>query len=78
MRFERRPSDLCAGALSDLIWGEKETVTPVEQARDLQKLLPQATLAMPPRLGHIPRIDHPDALNAALLRHPNHTKFVCR
>jgi pimeloyl-ACP methyl ester carboxylesterase len=51
-----------------LIWGEKDTVTPIEQARDLQKLVPQATLAVLPRLGHIPQIEDPDAFNAVLLQ----------
>jgi pimeloyl-ACP methyl ester carboxylesterase len=51
-----------------IIWGEKDTVTPIEQARDLQKLLPQATLTVLPGLGHIPQIEDPDAFNDALLK----------
>lgn len=51
-----------------LIWGEKDNVTPIEQARDLQTLVPQATLAVLPGLGHIPQIEDPDAFKAALLR----------
>jgi pimeloyl-ACP methyl ester carboxylesterase len=51
-----------------IIWGEKDTVTPLEQARDLQKLLPQATLTALPGLGHIPQIEDPDAFNDALLK----------
>jgi pimeloyl-ACP methyl ester carboxylesterase len=50
-----------------LIWGERDSVTPIEQAHDLQKLLPQATLAVLPGLGHIPQIEDPVAFNAALL-----------
>ena len=51
-----------------LIWGEKDSVTPIEQARDLQKLVPQATLAVLPGLGHIPQIEDPNAFNMALLK----------
>jgi pimeloyl-ACP methyl ester carboxylesterase len=51
-----------------LIWGEKDTVTPLEQAKDLQTLLPQATLTVLPGLGHIPQIEDPLAFNAALLQ----------
>lgn len=51
-----------------IIWGERDSVTPVEQARDLQTLLPQATLTLLPGLGHIPQIEDPEAFNDALLR----------
>ncbi len=50
-----------------MIWGERDSVTPMEQARDLQRRLPQATLATLPGLGHIPQIEDPEAFNAALL-----------
>ncbi len=51
-----------------ILWGDKDTVTPVEQARDLQTLLPQATLTLLPGLGHIPQIEDPDLFNDALLK----------
>jgi len=51
-----------------LIWGEKDALTPIEQARDLAKLVPQATLSVLPGLGHIPQIEDPAAFNAALLQ----------
>jgi pimeloyl-ACP methyl ester carboxylesterase len=51
-----------------LIWGDKDSVTPIEQAKDLQQLIPQATLSVLPGLGHIPQIEDPDAFNAALLK----------
>ena len=50
-----------------LIWGEKDTVTPVQQANDLRTLVPHARLALLPGVGHIPQIEDPDAFNAALL-----------
>jgi pimeloyl-ACP methyl ester carboxylesterase len=51
-----------------LLWGEEDTVTPLEQARDLQTLLPQATLTVLPGLGHIPQIEDPITFNDALLK----------
>ena len=51
-----------------ILWGDKDTVTPVEQARDLQTLLPQATLTLLPGLGHILQIEDPDLFNDALLK----------
>jgi pimeloyl-ACP methyl ester carboxylesterase len=51
-----------------LLWGDEDTVTPLEQAHDLQTLLPQATLTVLPGLGHIPQIEDPDAFHDALLK----------
>ena len=51
-----------------ILWGDKDSVTPVDQARDLNILLPQATLTWLPGLGHIPQIEDPDAFNDALLK----------
>jgi len=50
-----------------LIWGEKDSVTPLDQAHDLQRLIPQASLSVHAGLGHIPQIEDPAAFNAALL-----------
>jgi pimeloyl-ACP methyl ester carboxylesterase len=50
-----------------ILWGDKDTVTPLEQAHDLKGLLPQATLTILPGLGHIPHIEDPAAFNDALL-----------
>ena len=52
-----------------IIWGDKDTITPVEQARDLQTLLPPETeLTLLPGLGHIPQIEDPAMFNEALLK----------
>jgi pimeloyl-ACP methyl ester carboxylesterase len=50
-----------------ILWGDKDNVTPLDQARDLNTLLPQAKLILLPGLGHIPQIEDPDAFNDALL-----------
>jgi pimeloyl-ACP methyl ester carboxylesterase len=52
-----------------ILWGDKDSVTPVEQALDLRTLLPPPTsLNLLPGLGHIPQIEDPDAFNDALLK----------
>ncbi|OAF11117.1 alpha/beta fold hydrolase [Bradyrhizobium neotropicale] len=51
-----------------ILWGEMDTVTPLEQARDLNALLPQAHLTLLPGLGHIPQIEDPQTFNDALLK----------
>ena len=52
-----------------ILWGDKDIVTPVEQALDLRTLLPpQTSLTLLPGLGHIPQIEDPDMFNDALLK----------
>ena len=52
-----------------ILWGDKDTLTPVEQALDLRALLPSDTaLTLLPGLGHIPQIEDPDMFNDALLK----------
>jgi pimeloyl-ACP methyl ester carboxylesterase len=51
-----------------LLWGDADTVTPIDQAYDLQKLVPQATLTVLPGLGHIPQIEDPALFGDALLK----------
>ena len=52
-----------------LIWGSTDTVTPLWQGRQLQKLLPRAELAVMDNVGHIPYIESPEAFNATLIRY---------
>ena len=52
-----------------ILWGDKDTITPVEQALDLRTLLPPKTdLTWLPGLGHIPQIEDPGMFNDALLK----------
>jgi pimeloyl-ACP methyl ester carboxylesterase len=52
-----------------ILWGDKDTITPVEQALDLRTLLPPDTdLTLLPGLGHIPQIEDPGMFNDALLK----------
>lgn len=52
-----------------ILWGDKDTITPLEQALDLRTLLPpQTSLTLLPGLGHIPQIEDPAMFNDALLK----------
>ncbi len=50
-----------------ILWSDKDTVTPLDQAQDLQVLLPRASLTILSGVGHIPQIEDPIAFNAALV-----------
>ena len=49
-----------------LIWGEQDTVTPLDQGRRAVALVPGAELITLPDVGHIPQIEAPNALLDAL------------
>ncbi|CAN7172946.1 alpha/beta hydrolase [Bradyrhizobium sp. LjRoot220] len=52
-----------------ILWGDKDSITPAEQALDLRTLLPpETTLTLLPGLGHIPQIEDPTLFNDALLK----------
>lgn len=50
-----------------LVWGDKDTITPLWQGEKLQKLIPNASLSVLSDLGHIPQIESPDKFNKVLL-----------
>lgn len=50
-----------------VIWGERDTVTPLAQGLHLASLFVDGTLVTLPRIGHIPQLEAPDAFNAQLL-----------
>ena len=41
-----------------LVWGELDSITPVQQAEALRKLVPGARLTVLPGVGHIPQIEN--------------------
>ena len=57
-----------------ILWGDRDTVTPLAQAEDLRTLMPAAGLTILPGLGHIPQIEDPDAFNRALVAQVNGMK----
>ncbi len=61
-----RPSPRARSSTA-IIWGDKDTVTPLGQAEDLHSLIPAATFTLLPGLGRIPQIEDPDAFNRALV-----------
>ena len=50
-----------------VIWGDRDSVTPIEQGRDLAHLLRASSWAELAGIGHIPAIEAPARFNAALL-----------
>lgn len=50
-----------------LIWGSTDTVTPLWQGRQLQKLMPQSELSVLDNVGHIPYIENAKAFNDTLV-----------
>ncbi len=50
-----------------IIWGDKDTTTPLAQGEELAALIPRARLTILPDVGHIPQIEDPDAFHDALL-----------
>jgi pimeloyl-ACP methyl ester carboxylesterase len=49
-----------------LVWGDRDTTTPLDQGRRLAGLA-GAPLSILPEVGHIPQIEAPAAFQAALL-----------
>ena len=49
-----------------LIWGEADTVTPLDQGRHIAELTRARSLKLLPGVGHIPHIEDPKAFLAAL------------
>jgi pimeloyl-ACP methyl ester carboxylesterase len=50
-----------------LVWGSKDTVTPLDQGHRLAGRIPGARLVVLEGLGHIPQIESPGRFNQALL-----------
>lgn len=49
-----------------LIWGDKDTVTPLAQGQALAELVPGAALTVLPDVGHIPQVEDPASFQRAL------------
>jgi len=50
-----------------VLWGAKDSITPLAQGQDLARLIPGARLEVLPLAGHIPAIEDERDFNAALL-----------
>lgn len=51
-----------------LLWGEHDPLVPLTYARQMQQLIPNATLRIVPRAGHVPMWENARAFNDELLR----------
>jgi len=51
-----------------LIWGDRDTVTPLAQGRHLAALLPQVQFELLEGIGHIPQLEDEAAFNVLLLK----------
>ncbi|GGD45200.1 alpha/beta fold hydrolase [Muriicola marianensis] len=49
-----------------IIWGENDSVTPPNVAREFHDLLPDSDLFWIPKCGHAPMMEHPDEFNEIL------------
>ena len=51
-----------------VIWGDRDTITPLEQGQRLAGLAPGAQLLVLDGVGHIPQIEAPQRFNDLLLK----------
>lgn len=49
-----------------IIWGDHDTISPIENFTKLQALSPKATLSSLPNVGHMPHLENTELFNAAL------------
>lgn len=49
-----------------LIWGDRDTITPLDRAREAQRLFAGSKLAVLPGIGHVPQIEDAGAFHHAL------------
>jgi len=52
-----------------LVWGDKDQITPLDQAYRAESSLPGASLELIPDAGHAPHLDQPQAVATILMRH---------
>lgn len=57
------------GARATIIWGENDSVAPVETGYVLQKLMPNATLKILPNTAHVPMLSNEEAFLSLLSAH---------
>lgn len=50
-----------------IIWGEKDTITPISIGYELDELIPNSSMSILEEVGHIPQIEDVDQLNDSLI-----------
>ena len=58
-----------------IIWGENDTVTPPEVAKEFHELLPDSDLFWIEKCGHAPMMEHPEEFNTILETWLDQRKF---
>jgi pimeloyl-ACP methyl ester carboxylesterase len=51
-----------------LLWGERDAMIPVQNAKDYLALMPQAELQVLPNIGHLPQEENPPRSLSYLLQ----------
>jgi pimeloyl-ACP methyl ester carboxylesterase len=49
-----------------ILWGDADKIVPPEHAAEFKRLIPQATVEIFPRCGHLPQVEQPQAFLRAL------------
>lgn len=57
-----------------LIWGEEDSVAPIQTGYVLNKLLPYASMRVVPQAGHVPMLTHKDTYLSYLKEHLQHSE----
>ncbi|MEM7181796.1 MAG: alpha/beta hydrolase [Spirochaetota bacterium] len=52
-----------------LIWGDKDTVTPVSRAKEIQKFIPNSQIVILQDVGHIPHLEAPALFQQTVLKY---------
>ncbi|WP_263833552.1 alpha/beta fold hydrolase [Sulfurospirillum oryzae] len=61
-----------------IIWGETDTVAPVETGYVLHKLMPNASFKILPNTGHVPMLTREEAFSHMLLTHLSNQEGIIR
>ena len=61
-----------------IIWGETDTVAPVETGYVLHKLMPNASFKILPNTGHVPMLTREEAFSHMLLAHLSNQEGIIR
>jgi pimeloyl-ACP methyl ester carboxylesterase len=51
-----------------IVWGEKDLLVPVKDAKKFDELIPDSTLVIYEKTGHVPMLERPERFNADLRR----------
>jgi pimeloyl-ACP methyl ester carboxylesterase len=67
-RYDIRPTLRRIGTPTLVIWGERDSLTPLRNGRLIAGALPNAKLAVVPKARHLPMVSHPQETSRLILR----------